>query len=208
MYSTDMEFNNSNMNFFKNLRVKTSGSGKKLSNTDTEENIPAYYISFIEDNFSSKYEMKEHFSSLRQSMSFIKTSVNYDDIYTYKIPSISNSLNKVIVSQEIKAIKSRDFDKLLNEILSELIFQLIKFEQKDNTEIKVEISRDLEIPDWEEFVISIKLLSMDYMNYEEFFALWKNIDKSIRERICLIKDIDKQTLEKYGKPIIVLEEPE
>jgi len=91
---------------------------------------------------------------------------------------------------------------------SEIFFQLTKFGKKDNVEINVELSRDLEIPEWREFVITVKLLEMDSINDEEFFSLWKEIDGSVRDRISSIKDLDKEVLEKYGKPMIILEKDE
>jgi hypothetical protein len=119
-----------------------------------------------------------------------------------------NSLYNVKVSPEIRGIANRNFHKFLNEILSEIFYQLTKFEKKDNVEINVELSRDLEFPEWREFVITVKLLSIDYMDDEEFFSLWKEIDGSVRGRISSIKDVDKEVLEKYGKPIIILEKDE
>ncbi len=130
------------------------------------------------------------------------------DAYSPEQSTISNSFYNVKVSPEIRAITNKNFHKFLNEILSEIIFQLIKFEKKDNVEINVELSRDLEVPEWREFVITVKLLSMDYMDDKEFFNLWKEIDRSVRSRISSIKDVDKEVLEKYGKPIIILEKNE
>jgi len=130
------------------------------------------------------------------------------DAYSSEQFSISNSLYKVKVSPEIRGIKNKNFHKFLNEILSEILFQLTKFEKKDNVEINVELSRDLEVPEWREFVIAVKLLSMDYIDDKEFFSLWKEIEGSVRSRISSIKDVDKEVLEKYGKPMIILEEAE
>ena len=89
--------------------------------------------------------------------------------------------------------------------MSEIYFQLTKLDQKDNVEINVGISKDMEVSDWSEFVITIKLLSMDYISYEKFFDLWKKLDESVRDRVSLMQNMDKEVLEKYGKPIIVLE---
>ena len=130
------------------------------------------------------------------------------DAYSPEQFTISNSLYNVKVSPEIRAITNKNFHEFLNEILSEIFFQLTKFEKKDNVEINVELSRDLEISEWREFVITVKLLSFDYMDDEKFFSLWKEIDGSVRDRISSIKDVDKEVLEKYGKPIIILEKDE
>ncbi|WP_440955019.1 hypothetical protein ACSAZK_15890 [Methanosarcina sp. Mfa9] len=130
------------------------------------------------------------------------------DAYSPEQPSISSSLYNVKVSPEIRGISNKNFHKFLNEILSEIFFQLTKYGKKDNVEINVELSRDLEIPEWREFVITVKLLEMDSMKDEEFFSLWKEIDGSVRDRISSIKDLDKEVLEKYGKPMIILEKDE
>ncbi|AKB68576.1 hypothetical protein [Methanosarcina mazei] len=130
------------------------------------------------------------------------------DAYSPEQFDVSSSLYNVKMSLEIRAITNKNFHKFLNEILSEIFFQLTKFEKKDNVEISVELSRDLEVPEWREFVITVKLLPMDYMDDEEFFTLWKEIDGSVRDRISSIKDVDKEVLEKYGKPIIILEKDE
>ncbi|AKB36523.1 hypothetical protein MSSAC_1933 [Methanosarcina siciliae C2J] len=130
------------------------------------------------------------------------------DAYSPEQSAISNSLYNIKMSPEIRAITNKNFHKFLNEILSEIIFQLTKFEKKDNIEINVELSRDLEVPEWREFVITVRLLSMYSMDEEEFFSLWKEIDGRVRDRISSIKDVDKEVLEKYGKPMIILEKDE
>lgn len=128
--------------------------------------------------------------------------------YSPEQSAISSSLYNVKMSPEIRAITNKNFHKFLNEILSEIIFHLTKFKKKDNIEINVELSRDLEVPEWREFVITVRLLSMYSMDEEEFFSLWKEIDGRVRDRISSIKDVDKEVLEKYGKPMIILEKDE
>lgn len=205
MYSSDIATNN---NFRKKLRIDTSDATQKFLGTYITESPSTYLPHFTENSpVSLKDDMKRSLLSLKDLINHIKTPVN-PNTSAYEISTISNSLNSISVSPEIKEIKNKYFNRFLNEILSEIYFQLTKFEQKDNVEISVQISRDLEVPDWNEFVITIKLLSMDYISYEKFFDLWKEIDESVRERIYLIRDVDKEVLEKYGKPVIVLEEAE
>jgi len=205
MYSNDILTNNS---FRKKLLIDTSDVAQKFLGTYITESPSTYSPRFTENNqISLKDDMKGSLLCLRHLIDLIKTQVNHNTS-AYESSAISNSLNSISVSPEIKEIKDKYFNRFLNEILSEIYFQLTKFEQRDNVEISVQISRDLEIPDWNEFVITIKLLSMDYINYERFFDLWKEIDESVRERISLIRNVDKEVLEKYGKPVIVLEEAE
>ena len=205
MYSTDIATNN---NFRKKSRINTLDVAQNFFGTCLTESASTYSTDFTEYSpISFKDEMKEYLLPLKQLISLIKPQED-PNTSAYESSTISNSLNSVSVSPEIKEIKNKYFNRFLNEILSEIYFQLTKFEQKDNVEISVQISRDLEVPDWNEFVITIKLLSMDYISYERFFELWKEIDESVRERIYLIRDVDKEVLEKYGKPVIVLEEAE
>lgn len=130
------------------------------------------------------------------------------DAYSPEQFDVSSSLYNVKVSLEIRAITNKNFHKFLNEILSEIFFQLAKFEKKDDIEINVELSRDLEVPEWREFVIAVKSPSVNHIDDEEFFSLWKEIDGRVRDKISSIKDVDKEVLEKYGKPMIILEKDE
>jgi hypothetical protein len=149
-----------------------------------------------------------HASTCSREQGSLNMVTETTDVYSPEQFVISNSLYNVKVSPEIRGITNKNFCKFLNEILSVILFQLMKLEKKDNIEINVELSRDLEVPEWREFVITIKLLSMDYMDDKEFFSLWKKIDGSVRDRISSIKDVDKEVLEKYGKLIIILEKDE
>ena len=146
-----------------------------------------------------------HADTCSKKQDLLNTVTETTDAYSPEQPAISNSLYNVKVSPEIRGISNKNFHKFLNEILSEIFFQLMKYGKKDNVEINVELSRDLEFPEWREFVITVKLLEKDSINDEEFFSLWKEIDGSVRDRISSIKDLDKEVLEKYGKPMIILE---
>lgn len=115
--------------------------------------------------------------------------------------------NKFIIDPEIKEIDNDDFLNLLSAILLEISFQLTKFGKNDAI-IKIGFFKDVEIDNWTEFVISIKLPPAIIINYEEHFSLWEEISKKVRDRISLTDVKDKNILEKYGNPIIILEKPE
>lgn len=138
----------------------------------------------------------------------ILNSLNTEEICSYEKSSISGSLNNVVISPELKKIKNKSFDLLLNSILSEIYFQLSEYEINVNAKINVEIIKDIEIPEWDEFVISIELPLIDDPKDEKYFTIWKNIGESVEERIALTEVQDKEILEKYGMPIIILEERE
>jgi len=166
----------------------------------------------IDDDHNTDHNT-DHYGECRadtcsKKQDLLNTVTESTDAYSPEQPSISNSLYNVKVSPEIRGISNKNFHKFLNEILSEIFFQLTKYGKKDNVEINVELSRDLEFPEWREFVITVKLLKMNSINDEEFFSLWKEIDGSIRDRIASIKDLDKEVFEKYGKPMIILEKDE
>lgn len=140
-------------------------------------------------------------------MHTIRRVLSTAETFDHEKPASPSLLNN-FVSSEIKKINNKSFDKLLNSILSEISFQLTKFEMNKNAKISVEITKDIEIPEWEEFVISIKLPSVNNINYEEYFDLWREIGENVKERVALTEVQDKKILEKYGNPMIILEEPE
>ncbi|PAV13554.1 hypothetical protein ASJ81_03610 [Methanosarcina spelaei] len=116
-------------------------------------------------------------------------------------------LNNIIFDSKISQLDNESFDILLDEILSEIFSQLEKFGKIDNIKINACLIKDKEYPDWEEFVISIKL-PLTIINYDKYFDLWRKIGESVKERIDSTEVRDEDILEKYGNPIILLEDPE
>jgi hypothetical protein len=137
------------------------------------------------------------------------------DFYTTQIPSsygTGNIIqlvynNKFIIDPEIKEINNDDFINLLSAILLEILFQLTKFGKNDAL-IKIGFFKDVEIDNWTEFTISIKLPPVILINYEEHFIIWEEISKKVKSRISLTNISDKYILEKYSDPVIILEEPQ
>jgi len=180
------------------------------TNDDTDQNTNDNTNDNTDQNTNNDTDhcSEYHASTCSREQGSLNMVIETTDAYSPEQFVISNSLYNIKVSPEIRGITNKNFYKFLNEILTVILFQLMKLEKKDNIEINVELSRDLEVPEWREFVITIKLLSMDYMDDKEFFSLWKKIDGSVRDRISSIKDVDKEVLEKYGKLIIILEKDE
>jgi len=189
-------------------RVELNDDRNTDDNIDRNANHNADYNTNHNTDHNTDHCSKYHASNCSKKQDLLNTVTETTEAYSPEQPAISSSLYNVKVSPEIRGISNKNFHKFLNEILSEIFFQLTKFGKKDNVEINVELSRDLEIPEWREFVITVKLLEMDSINDEEFFSLWKEIDGSVRDRISSIKDLDKEVLEKYGKPMIILEKDE
>lgn len=113
----------------------------------------------------------------------IKT-IKYDNI-----PNISNNFTEM--STEIIEMTKKDklVDKSLREILTSINYTL-----KDNYKINVQIEQDIEIPDWKEILIIIKLSDIDR---KQKIRLWKIIEERARKHIK--NDINKNI-------IIILEE--
>lgn len=116
-------------------------------------------------------------------------------------------INDVTLDSETRLVDNTSFDILLDEILDVIFLQLSKFGKNDNVIINVGMKRDIEYPDWEEFVITIKL-PMTILNYDIYFDLWSKIGESVKERISLTEIQDENIIKKYGNPIILLENPE
>lgn len=190
--------------------VSTQSTPYNMYSPCVTENFPAHGIDVVTpiDDFAELPPSKKFIEFVEYVMNARKYSIGPKETCSFEKPSISSSLNNVVISSEVKRINNKSFDRLLNSILSEIYFQLSEYEINENAKINVEIARDIEIPEWDEFVISIELPSINRLSYEEYFAIWEKIDENIRDRIDLTEVEDKEILEKYGMPIIILEECE
>ena len=105
------------------------------------------------------------------------------------------------VSSEIQTMaKDQYFNKILMSAFSEIGSFLDK---NDFTyQINVEVEDDIEIPEWNEIVLSIKVPKTSSDN---FYKLWETIEGNVRKKIDSIKVDDASIKEKYKNFVIILD---
>lgn len=108
------------------------------------------------------------------------------------------------VSSEIQSMaKDQYFNKILMSAFSEIGSFLDK---NDFTyQINVEVEEDIEIPEWNEIVLLIKVPKTSSDN---FYQLWETIEGNVRKKIDSIKVDTDSTKKKYDNIVIILDELE
>lgn len=93
------------------------------------------------------------------------------------IPNMSNSFTEMTF--EIKDMVKNDkfFNKSLRDILTSINYSL---NNENNYKINVQIEQDIEIPDWKEVLILIKLPRRDR---RQLISLWRIIEERARKNI-------------------------
>lgn len=135
----------------------------------------------------------------RKCLRFIQSQI--DKLRTDIVPTVAN--NFIEVSPEIKEISELDalFNGVLTTALSEISFLLDKEMDKLNYQIKVKIEEDLEIPDWKETLISIKIPKR---NPKDLIRLWKVVEKRVREKIESIKEENEEEINKINDNLVIV----
>lgn len=124
-----------------------------------------------------------------------------DVIRTDTSPTIANNFTEI--SPEIKELSQSNvlFNDVLTTALSEISFLLDKEMDKLNYQIKVKIEEDLEIPDWKETLISIKIPKR---NPKDLIRLWKVVEKRVREKIESIKEENEEEITKINDNLVIV----
>ncbi len=138
----------------------------------------------------------------RKCLSFIHSQI--DKLRTDIAQTVAN--NFVEVSPEIK--EKSELNALFNDVLtitlSEISFLLDKEEDKLKYQINVKIEDDLEIPEWKETLISIKVHGR---NHEDLIRLWGIVEERVRKKIESIKVKNEEEITKINENLaIVIEE--
>lgn len=123
------------------------------------------------------------------------------DSQTDTSPIIANNFTEI--SPEITELSESNalFNDVLIVALSEISFLLDKEMDKLNYQIKVKIEEDLEIPDWKETLISIKIPKR---NPKDLIRLWKVVEKRVREKIESIKEENEEEINKINDNLVIV----
>jgi len=135
----------------------------------------------------------------RKCLRFIQPQI--DKLRTDIVPTVAN--NFIEVSPEIKEISELDalFNDVLTTTLSEISFLLDKEMDKLNYQIKVKIEEDLEIPDWKETLISIKVPKR---SPQDLIRLWKIVEERVRKKIESIKKENEEEINKINENLVIV----
>jgi hypothetical protein len=134
-----------------------------------------------------------------------------EQVNEYKSFLGSRTSNNTVISPRIwkyneeYSINNNYFNKFLNTVLLEIISLLNSTGKNGNIHINIETVVDIEFSDWEEFVISLKILPKNTANYEEYYKLWDEMVDKVTELILLSDVKDEKILKKYGNPMIVFD---
>lgn len=122
------------------------------------------------------------------------------DIRPDTSPNIANNFTEI--SLEIKELSESNalFNDVLTTALSEISFLLDKEMDKLNYQIKVKIEEDLEIPEWKETLISIKVPKR---NPEDLIRLWKLVEERVRKKIESIKNENEEEINKINENLAI-----
>jgi hypothetical protein len=122
------------------------------------------------------------------------------DIRPYTSPIIANNFTEI--SPEIKELSESNalFNDVLTTALSEISLLLDKEMYKLNYQIKVKIEEDLEIPEWKETLISIKVPKR---NPEDLVRLWKVVEERIRKKIESVKKENEEEINKINENLAI-----
>ncbi|CAG1005978.1 hypothetical protein METP3_03766 [Methanosarcinales archaeon] len=130
----------------------------------------------------------------------LRDSGSQTDIRPDTSPTIANNFTEI--SPEIKELSESNalFNDVLITALSEISFLLDKEMDKLNYQIKVKIEEDLEIPEWKETLISIKVPKR---NPEDLIRLWKLVEERVRKRIESIKKENEEEINKINENLAI-----
>ena len=115
-------------------------------------------------------------------------------------PKLHHKFTKV--SSEIQTMAK---DAYLNTMLKNAFLEIGHIlDIRDCTyRIDVEVKEDIEIPEWKEIVLSVKVPKT---NPDDFFQLWEIVERNVRNRINLLEMDDEHIKEKYENFVIILDE--
>lgn len=115
-------------------------------------------------------------------------------------PNIHHKFTKV--SSEIQTMAN---DAYFNKMLKGAFLEIGSvLDIQDFTYlINVEVKEDIEIPEWKEIVLSVKVPKT---NPDKFFQLWEMVERNVRNKIDLIEVDDESIKEKYEHFVIILDE--
>ncbi len=122
------------------------------------------------------------------------------DIRPDTSPTIANSFTEI--SPEIKKLSESNalFNDVLTTALSEISFLLDKEIDKLTYQIQVKIEEDLEIPEWKETLILIKIPKR---SPEDFIRLWKVVEERVRKKIESIKKENEEEINKINENLAI-----
>jgi hypothetical protein len=107
-------------------------------------------------------------------------------LYAYlKIEKINNIKKNVDdLSGDIKSLLIRD--ELFTEVVSQVLYEIKNLPALSGLKpwIRIFISKDMEIPDWEEVVVSVGVKNK---GFDETMEIWEEIEKKVEEVINKIK---------------------
>jgi hypothetical protein len=104
------------------------------------------------------------------------------------------------ISPEIKEMSNNVwFDKVLTTALSEISFLL----NKEIYQIKVKVEEDLEIPEWKETLI---LIRVPKRNPKDLIRLWKVVEERVRKKIDSIREENEEITKINENLAIFIEE--
>jgi len=72
---------------------------------------------------------------------------------------------------------------------------------KLNYQIKVKIAEDLEIPEWKETLISIKVPKR---SPKDLIRLWKIVEERVRKKIESIKKENEEEINKINENLVIV----
>src|SRR3990170_5537118 len=116
-------------------------------------------------------------------------------------PTIANNFTEV--SPEITELSQSNalFNDVLITALSEISFLLDREMDKLNYQIKVKIAEDLEIPEWKETLISIKVPKR---SPKDLIRLWKIVEERVRKKIESIKKENEEEINKINENLVIV----
>ncbi len=116
-------------------------------------------------------------------------------------PTIANNFTEI--SPEIKELSESNalFNDVLITALSEISFLMDKEMDKLNYQIQVKIEEDLEIPEWKETLILIKVPKR---NPEDLIRLWKIVEERVRKKIESIKKENEEEINKINENLVIV----
>lgn len=123
------------------------------------------------------------------------------DSQTDTSPTIANNFTEV--SLEIKELSESNalFNDVLMTALSEISFLLDREMDKLNYQIKVKIEEDLEIPEWKETLISIKVPKR---SPKDLIRLWKIVEERVRKKIESIKKENEEEINNINENLVIV----
>jgi hypothetical protein len=83
-------------------------------------------------------------------------------------------------------------DRFLRSVLDKVILEIYNLEslRDENFLVAVSLDYDVEIPDWREFVLSLKI---EKMGFTEKIRLWESLEQRVRAKIEEIRNEEERT---------------